>query len=712
MTPRLRPRPGGLRVPPGIAVAAALIAAWPLAAALLPHGAPIGVVLTGVVLGTANGLLAIGLILIYRTNRIVNFAYGSLGSVAGLVGVQLYLRHGWNYFAAMGLAVVLGLVLGGVVEFLVIRRFARQSRLVLTVATIGLAQVLGGMELLLPEFLGGKGGPLGGFRSPISDRVVEMHPVIFTGDHVLILAVVPAVIAALAWFLGRTDAGIAMRAAAENLDRARLLGIPVARLSTLVWVVGGGLSALTYALTVPSKGAVPTGLAGPGLLLPALAAAVLARMESLPVAFFAAIGLGALEQLVFWSGNVPSAADVVFLVAILAGLLFRHDRIGRLSDEASSWTDTAVARPVPFELRRLPEVRAVRGVLYALLAVAAVAAPFVYGPSTTTTLSLTLVWGMVGVSLVVLTGWGGHISLGQFAIVGTGAVTAANLVTKLDADLFVALLVSAVVGGVVALLVGLPALRIRGLFLAVTTLAFAVALDSYFLNPTYFNEWIPGVLARPNLWQRFPLENARTMYFLCLAFLVLFVFLARGVRRARAGRVLIAARDNRRAAEAASVPTTGVILSGFVFSGMLAGIAGGLHVMVLHGARIGSYQPVQSLEVFAMAVVGGLGSVGGVLVGVFSLRALQDISALAEYRLIIAGTSLLAVLLVVPGGLGQVAFNVRDRFLRLVARRRGVVVPSLVADVRHAPEHASAEEDHPEDEVDLLTGALTGGRRR
>jgi branched-chain amino acid transport system permease protein len=698
VTARLRP----------LLVAVALLAAWPLAAALLPHGAPVGVVLTGVVLGTANGLLAIGLILIYRSSRIVNFAYGSLGSVAGLFGVQLYLHSHWNYFAAMGVGVALGLVLGGIVEMVVIRRFARSSRLVLTVATIGLAQVLGGMELLLPELFHAHGGPLGGFASPIHHQLT-VDPVILKGSHILIVAVVPVVIAVLAWFLGRTDAGIAMRAAAENVDRARLLGIPVARLSTLVWVVGGGLSALTFVLKAPIGGAVPSGLAGPGLLLPALAAAVLARMESLPVAFFAAAGLGALEQLVFWNGNVPSAADVVFLVVILAGLLFRRDRLGRLSDASSSWTDTSVARPVPAELRRLPEVRIARGGLYALLAVAAVAAPFLYGPSTTTLLSLTLVWAMVGVSLVVLTGWGGHISLGQFAIVGTGAVTAGNLVNKLHADLFVALLVSGIVGAVVALLVGLPALRIRGLFLAVTTLAFAVALDSYFLNPTYFAEYIPDSLTRPDLWQRFPLERARTMYFVCLAFLVLFVFLARGVRRSRAGRVLIAARDNRRAAEAASVPTTTVILSGFVFSGMLAGIAGGLHVIVLHGVRVGSYQPVQSLEVFSMAVIGGLGSVGGVLLGVFSLRALQQVSA--QYRLLITGTSLLAVLLVLPGGLGQAAFAVRDRFLRLVAKRRGLLVPSLVADRLHPPEHTGPDDDHPEDEVDLLAGALTGGRR-
>ena len=251
MTRRLRP----------LLVAAAFLAGWPLAAALLPHGAPIGVVLTGVVLGTADGLLAIGLILIYRTNRIVNFAQGSLGSVAGLFGVELYLHSRWNYFAAMGVGVALGLALGGIVELLVIRRFARSSRLVLTVATIGLAQVLGGMELLLPELFHAHGGPLGGFRSPIH---IEIHidPVVFTGGHILIMAVVPVVIAALAWFLGRTDAGIAMRAAAENLDRARLLGIPVARLSTMVWIVGGGLSALTFVLKAPFQGAIPSGLAG------------------------------------------------------------------------------------------------------------------------------------------------------------------------------------------------------------------------------------------------------------------------------------------------------------------------------------------------------------------------------------------------------------------------------------------------------------------
>jgi branched-chain amino acid transport system permease protein len=698
--------PGGAaprRLTPVAAVVAvvAVLVAWPLAGALLPKGAPLGILLTGLVLGSATGLLAVGLVLIYRTNRIVNFAYGSLGGVAGLLAVNLYLQWKWNYFGAMAAGVITGIVLGGVVEFLVIRRFARSSRLVLTVATIGLTQVLGGIELLLPGWFGSRGTILGGFRAPIPLHLA-VDPVILTGSHLLIVAAVPPVVAALAWFLGRTDAGVAMRAAAENVDRARLLGIPVRRLSTLVWMVAGGLSALTFMLKAPFQGSVPMGLAGPALLLPALAAAVLARMESLPVAFAAGAGLGVLEQLVLWNRNRPSEVDVVFLVVILVGLLASRDRMGRLAEQSSSWSDTAVARPVPTELRRLPEVRLARAALLVLGGTAALAAPYLYGPSTTTLLALALVWGMVGISLVVLTGWGGHISLGQFAIVGTGAVAAGNVMQRLDVDLFLALALAGAVGGVIALLVGLPALRIRGLFLAVTTLAFAIALDSYFLNPTYFSEWIPQALRRPILWQRFPLESARTMYYLCLAFLALFVLVARGVRRARAGRVLIAARDNRRAAEAASVPTTAVILSGFVFSGMLAGIAGGLHVVVLHGVRGGSYQPAPSLEVFSMAVIGGLSSVGGVLLGVFSLRALQQVSA--AYRLLVTGTGLLVVLLVLPGGLGQAALAVRDGLLGAVARRRGLLVPSLVADRRHEP---GLDGDHPANEVDLLAGALS-----
>src|SRR5439155_7326250 len=129
------------------------------------------------------------------------------------------------------------------------------------------------------------------------------------------------------------------------------------------------------------------------------------------------------------------------------------------------------------------EVRWVKVGLIALVAAMFIVVPSGWSASSQLLAAFAIVWAMVGVSLVVLTGWGGNISLGQFGIVGVGAVVGGNLVAKSHADLFLALLAAGAAGAVVALIVGLPALRIQGLFLAVTTLAFAIALNAYFFNP-------------------------------------------------------------------------------------------------------------------------------------------------------------------------------------------------------------------------------------
>lgn len=692
------------RVVSGGGIALGTLILWPVASAILPDGAPIGVVLQGVVFGTVTALLAMGLILIYRSDSIVNFAYGSMGGVGAVLAVNLYLEAKIPYLLAAAIGLAVGLGIGGLVELLVIRRFANSSRLVLTVATIGLAQVLGGIELLIPRFFGSV-GLVGGFATPFKFGF-SIEPVRFTGDHLLIVASVPPVIAALAWFLLRTDSGAAVRAAAENRERALLLGIPIQRLSTLVWIISGGLAAFTAIMKAPFAGSVSTALGGPTLLLPALAAAVVAKMESLPRAFAAGIGLGVLEQVVFWNTGKASTIDVAFLAVIIIALLTQKVSISRAAASGgSTWSLAGVLRPIPTELRTLPEVRIARIALPAMALLAAVLLPPTMDASDQILLSVAAVWGMVAVSLVVLTGWGGNISLGQFAIVGVGAIVAGNIAQRWNLDLFVTLLISAVAGGAIALLIGLPALRIKGLFLAVSTLGFAVALDSYFLNPNNLPGLVPGGITRPVLWQRFDLESQLTMYYVCLAFLVLTIVAAMGVRASRTGRVLIATKDNERAAAAAAVPITKVKLTAFLFSGVIAGLAGGLYVFVVRAVGSGSFQPTLSLEVFSMAVIGGLGSIGGALLGVFTFRFLERILS-GELRLIISGAGLLFVLLVLPGGLGQAVVALRDRVLRLVADRRGIVVPSLVADKRGDASEVAAENLHPEDETAVLSGAL------
>ena len=676
----------------------------PLTADWVQEKAPYSVLFIGTVQGTTTALLAMGLILIYRTNRFVNFSYAAMGALPGAFALGLHLEQGFPFFAALALAVVIGVVVGFLTE-LVIRRFRSSSRLIVTVASIGLAQIFGVLSLLANKAIGFI-SLAGGFTIPLDVRLtLEGGIKTMTGDEILIIAVVPAVIAGLAWFLLRTDAGVAIRAAAENEDRALLLGIPVYKLGRIVWMIAGALAALTYVLQAPSSGVSPSVVsAGPAVLLPALAAAVVARLESLPMAFFAGIGLGMLDQIVRWNGTgTPSVTTMFFLAVILVALLLQRASLSRaMNSESASFTSEGIVKPVPRELRHLPEVRYAKWALWAVVAAMFVFVPLGWGPSNQLLAAIAMVWAMVGVSLVLLTGWGGHISLGQFAIAGVGGLTAGNLLLNTQLDYFLCLLAAGAAGALVALVVGLPALRIRGLFLAVTTLAFAVALNAYVLNPDNFSSIIPGDVVRPILWERWDLESGYPMYALCLAFLVLSVLASRSVRGTRAGRVIIATRDNERAADSASVPTTKIKLSAFLVAGTIAGIAGGLHVTILHGLNQGTYNPDMSLDVFSTAVIGGLGSITGAIGGVLFFQWLSTITALGDIRPLISGAGLLVVLLVFPGGLAQLASNVRDRYLRRVAERHDILVPSLVADKRVDGEQAKAQDES------LLRGALGG----
>jgi branched-chain amino acid transport system permease protein len=605
------------------------------------------------------------------------------------------------YFVVLPIAVVAGILLGGLIEVGIVRRFKDSSRLIATVASIGLAQLLGGIEFLIITKWLKEAGFQSGFTVPISFEI-DIGNKVLIGDEILIVMVVPFIIAGLAWFLLRTNAGVAVRAAAENSDRALLLGIPIRRLSTIVWMVAGGLTTLTFVLKAPFAGAALSAGSGPTVLLPALAAAVVARMESLPIAFGAGIGLGIMESIVRYNSDTsPTFHNVVFLAIILAALLIQRGKLSRAMLGDSGWSFASVVKATPSELRHLPEVRFVKAAVIVLAAAAMIWVPSTFGPSSQLLAIFAVVAAMAGVSLVILTGWGGHISLGQFAFVGIGAVVAGNLIEE-RVDLFFALIAAGAAGGLSALIVGLPALRIRGLFLAVTTLAFAVALDSWFLNPTERADLLPNVRRPPILWERFDLSDNYTLYLFSLAFLALSILAAVGVRKARSGRVVIATRDNERAADAAAVPTTNVKLSAFLLSGTIAGVAGGIHIMALGQLGQNSYPPIDSLDVFTTAVIGGLGSLSGAVIGVLTFKFLETWQWLAEYRLVVTGVGLLVVLYALPGGIGQLIFGVRDRYLRWVANRRGILVPSLVADKR-----VKGEAEHADDEVDLLKGALT-----
>jgi len=703
------------RVRIGAAAVLAHLALYWVPGSPLPDKLPWGVVTQGVIFGTSYALQAMGLILIFRTTRIVNFGYAAMGAMPAALGISLFLEHGVGWFPAIALSMVWGAVIGALVDVLVIRRFARASRLVLTVATIGLGQLLAAFAIVTTTALGGR-SLVGNIATPL-DGSWFVRPYPLRGDHILMVGVAPVAIAALGWFLLRTSAGMAVRGAAENQDRALLLGIPVRRLQTIVWAVAGALSTLTYITKAPFTGVIPDALAGQTGILPGLAVAVIARFSSLPMALAGGIGLGIAEWTIRWNVRAESIFDVTFLVVILVALLVQRGRMSRAEAGDGGWDAAGVVRPIPEMLRKLPEVRIPRIVIGVLLALFVVVIPLSASPSSVVLMSFGVVWAMVAVSLVVLTGWGGNISLGQFGIVGIGAMAAGNAIARWNLDVFASLALSTLVGAAVAGIIGVPAIRIRGLYLAVTTLAFAVALDSYFLNPANFPELVPGRIIRPVVWKRFPLDSQWVTYFLCLGSLVVVILALQALRRSRAGRVMLGVRDNDRAAAALAVPVIKVRLQTFLVAGAISGLAGGLYVIVLSGAGPNTFRPEMSFAVFSFAVIGGLGSVAGAISGVAFFRFIDWYLADAYsgatvtiLRLSMSGFGLLFILYFLPGGLWQLVQRTRDRYLRAVAARRGLFVPTLTADKRVEEDIDTTIEAAPIEEEPVLVGAGGGGK--
>lgn len=648
---------------------------------------PIPVMVLAVTFGCLNALFAIGLVLIYRATRIINFAHAGFGGFGAVLMLLLVNELGWPYFAGMAAGLLTAIALGGVCEFFFVRRFAKAPRLVLTVATIGIGQLLLGFALSLPQLFGPEEEVqrtvFSRLDSPFSGFKVEWFPAIFTGDHLVLVGVTAAVLTAMAGFFRFTSIGVAVRAAAENEDKAALLGINTKTLSTLVWVLAAGLSGIAAVLQIPLGGisnAAVTGI-GSGLLLRALAAAVIAKMENLPLAVSTAIGISIFERSVFHTFARTDIVDLAVLIVILGGLLVQRKRISRGEDTGmATWTATEEIRPVPRELAGLPSVRAAGRRVAIAGAILALAYPWVASPSQTNTGSLFAIYGIVAVSLVILIGWGGQVSLGQFAFVAVGAAVGGALTEKWDIWFPLALVLASLVGAGVSVLLGIPALRIKGLFLAVTTLGFSVVTSTVLLNRQYFGWLIPDTVDRPK-FAFVNTEDERSFYYLAVLCLLFAVFLAKGLRRSRTGRVLIAMRDNERAAQAFAVNLVRTRLATFALSGFIASMAGVLFAHHQHAVSQQAFLPDQSIQMFIMAVIGGLGSVTGVLLGPLYI-AIVKVLLPSEFQLLAGAVGVLIVLLFIPGGLGSLAYGLRDAFLRRVAIRHRIFVPSLLADYR------------------------------
>ena len=657
-----------------------------------PFGIAIGQqsLMLGLVTGLTYAAFAAGFVLVYRSTGVLNFAHGEVGAFGTALFVLLLAQYGLNYWLSFVLAMAACAAMGMAIELIVIRRLFNSPRLVVLIATIGVGQIVVFGKFSLPSVIAG--GPI---PPPFTATWTPTDHIRLQAREIVVLTVVPLLIGALAWFMARTRFGLAVRASASNPDTARVYGTSPRRTSTVVWTISGAFAAATAIFFAPLQGinaaqAGTAAIAEP-LLLRVLVVSLLARMRSLPGTLVGGVAVGVAEQLI--RSNVESSnrtvVDVYLFVAVLVVVLV----VVRSTDQDASWSLAPRVRAVPSRLEALWWVRRLNALGFAaVFGALALLGLLLSTNSSLFTWSSIVLFAMVVLSMTVLTGWAGQLSLGQFAFVGLGGLTVLGLTRGNDIpvpfDLFdlsvrlpwgAAMAVATAVGVVAALLVGLPALRVRGLFLAVTTLAFAVASASWLLGQDFFTggTTAPRPADKPVL-DLGPVHidfgaSRKSYYFLCLVSLAVAAAVVARLRRTGIGRSWIAVRDNEEMAAASTVSPTRMKLAAFGVAGGIAAYAGGLLVTLVPSLQpYVLFRASESIVVVATAIIGGLGSVAGPILGALWVRGIPQATPdkLDDLvRLLTSNIGLLVLLMYFPGGLMQIVYTVRDRLLDRADRR-------------------------------------------
>ncbi len=694
-----------------------------VAAAFILYPMPAGPTALGLVLGLLGALVALGLALIQRSNRILNFAQADLGTLPSTFAYGCIISSwGLPWLLSFTIGLAGAALIGVLVEFLVIRRFFDSSRLVLTVATIGLSQLFLVLALLVPQIWGDL--TLDTTKVDFPWHVsFAIGTQLFTGDTIAAVGVAVVALAALAVFLGRSHIGIAVRASAERADRAAGLGIPVKRINTLVWMIAAVLSYLGVFLRASILGIPLNSTMSITSLIAALTALILVGAANLPAVAACAVALGVLEQAVAWHAtDNPALVYVIYAVVVFVGLIFK--RVGRRrvdTDATATWRTADDPRRLPDTLSRLPAAVTVRwGGVAAGLGVLVWLGLWL-GPADQQKAATVACFTLITLSIVVLTGWAGQVSLGQMAFAAVGGVAGAVAISTWGWDLLAAVLFAGVCAAVVATVVGLPSLRLRGFHLAVATLAFALATTGYLLNRAVFS-WIPnGRIDRPALLGTIELDTEGWMYAVCVIAALIGLVAVHGIRNSHTGRVLRAVRGNEQAAQAYGVGLLRAKLSAFAISGFLAGVGGCLLVVISQQYTETPYTATESVAVFTAAVVGGVGSLTGAVIGaIFAKGGTWFLPS--SWQLLPSAVGVLGVLLLLPGGLAELVFRLRDGAAARLAERHDLELPSLRGERLGATDEPAEPPllvgggpgsdhgtDHPGDRTGAGTGTDPGG---
>lgn len=557
-------------------------------------------------------IAASGLVVTYATSGIFNFAHGAIGMVVAFVYWQMTAESQWGLPVPLALVLCLLVVapaLGLALDRVLMRRLAGASTIATIVATIGLLFALvQGAGIVWPQE---EGRRLPAF---FAGQGFTLFDVNVTYHRALALVVAVAVAFGLRALLYGTRLGTAMRAVVDSRELTALNGVEPDRVSAVAWMLGCSLAGLAGILIAPSLSQF-TAIALTLLVVQAYAAAMVGRLRSLPLTFVGALILAEVEQLLAlaevrrWAGGfsgslgtLSAAVPVLMLLVVL--VVLREDRAGLRPEKLG------------FRVPR-PSLRSVATGMGALVVVClAISQLELFTVTTRLNLGRGLALGIVMLSLVLLTGWAGQVSLAQLALSGLAALAVWKVGPA--AGLVVGVVVCAAVGALVAL----PALRMRSLYLALTTMAFALLMETVvYGNDTVIDAFAPFATDQAEA-RRLPGLGSDAALFVALA--VAFGLVALGltvIRNGPFGRRLAALKDSPAACATLGLDLTATKLQVFALASAIAGLGGGLLAM-WNASNVGRTDyalleggALAGLPLVLVAVIGGITSVAGALAG-------------------------------------------------------------------------------------------------
>ncbi|GLX11159.1 branched-chain amino acid ABC transporter permease/ATP-binding protein [Microbispora sp. NBRC 16548] len=553
--------------------------------------------LLGLGAGAAYTLLAQGLVLAYRGSGVLNFAQGAFALIAAFLFLELRQNRGLPFVPAFLVAVVATAVLGALVYDLIMRPLAKAAAVTRVIATLGLMILIQNAAVLIwgpnPQSM----------HSSLPTSTIALGDVYVGIDRVIMFAIAAALTAVL-WAASRfTTLGLALRAASDNPTAAASLGWSPITFGRLTWLLSSAVAAVAGILIAPLSSVSAAEM--PMLVVPVLAAALFGSLKSFPVAFLASMLIGAGQSVVGYYVHVQGAAESLPFLLIIAVLVLRGRGLpgrGHVND-------------------MLPEVGSGRVRLSVVIPIVVIVSILVLGVfpvDLVDAVTVTMGWALLLLSVTVLLGYAGQLSLAQFAVGGLAALLAGKLVNDAGLSFAPAMILSVALIVPVAILISLPALRTRGMDLAVISLGVCVAVTALvFTN----GDLTGGAAGIPTGDRSFfgididPLmDPSKYALFVFFAFVVCALVVA-NVRRGTAGRRLLAIRTNERAA--ASLGISVFAGKGFAFTlASVVAAVGGVALAFKDSLLIfENYQPMSSLLVVAFAIVGGVGYLSGSVLG-------------------------------------------------------------------------------------------------